>query len=597
MTKKLFIFAFFLICPSMLFAGAKILAFTGKVEVRLSVDEENWIPVKRDMIIKEGGTIRTGSRGAAVIRMPNKTKIWLRGNSNLEVEENKSFSSRISLLFGSIKIRVPHLLRREKFRVKTPTAICAVRGTEFTLSSSPEGKMRIAVLYGEVEFSYVVPPNKGPRVLYLPQGHVLSVEEKGKQGARTLLTKAQENKALENWDPGLSKKDRQKMLKQKKNGRSQMREFARVANATNKKISGFTTNVKESDIEAGRTLKDVHGNLVRVDQRLMRPDGQTLQFFNLVKRPVYSHVDHGGFTYKGNQGIANRLDLLQMNMVFNQTLPDRMEEWSGFFDNDAVFATKAAFVSANKTDAESGNIFFVAEYYLRDDARDELVNSARVIMPGMTSSEYYEGAADRDVMVTGIVDNKNFLKITNLTADSTYLNVEDTGDAFANGTLKYTDGLDPDGNPGPVAISGLRWAIKMPTGESWESPENDINFKNFEADKYHVGGVLSTGLENSDHNEYFWYARENYVINNGGGIAQTGDITDSGTDPFTILKEHAFETVMYLKDVDGSPTTISDTDYWSVAGTNYGNIDIVFIPDLAVAAIQRMLPILTALSD
>ncbi len=581
----------------MLFAGAKILTFTGKVEVRLSVDDEDWIPVKRDMIIKEGGTIRSGSRGAAVIRMPNKTKIWLRANSNLEIEENKSFSSRISLLFGSIKIRVPHLLRREKFRVKTPTAICAVRGTEFTLSTSPEGKMRIAVLYGEVKLSYTVPPNKGPRVLYVPQGNVLSVEEKGKQGARTLLTKAQESKALENWDPGLSKKDRQKMLKQKKNDRGQMKEFARVANTTDKKISGFTTTVKESDIEAGRTLKDVHGNLVRVDQRLMRPDGQTLQFFNLVKRPVYNHVNHGGFAYYGNPGgITNRLDLLQMNMVFNKTLPDRMEEWPGFFDGNSVHAEKAAFISANKTD--SSEIFFMAEYYLRDKVGDELVNNARVIMPSMTTAVANASEhADRDVLITGIADADEYALIANVTGANSGFNVVDSGEY--DGTLKagITDLSD-----------NIVWAIKKSPGVYWESPDNDVDFKNFEANKYQVGGVDIDGsaLPVSGTNPEFWYARENYVINNGGGIAKTGNITDSGTDPFSVLKKHAFETVSYIKKQVNFgelpvPTDlrlhISNDDYFNVLNTNYGNIDIVIIPDLAVAAIQRMLPILDALSD
>ncbi|MEA3307247.1 MAG: FecR family protein [Elusimicrobiota bacterium] len=580
MTKKILIFSLFLICPSMLFAGAKILAFTGKVEVRLSIEDEDWMPVRRDMIIEDGGTIRTGAGSAAVIRMPNKSKIWLRANSNLEIEENKSFATRIALLFGSIKLRVPHLLRREKFRVKTPTAICAIRGTEFTLSTSPEGKMRIAVLYGEVKLDYIVPPNKGKSTIYIPQGHVLSVPEKGKQGKHTLLTKAQESKALENWDPGLSKKDRQKMLREKRNDRALMRQFARATNATDKKISGFTNTVKESDIEAGRTLKDVHGNLVRVDQRLMRPDGQTLQFFNLVKRPVYNHVDHGGFTYNGAPSVSNRLDLLQMNMVFNRRLPDRMEEWAGFFDNDAVFATKAAFVAANKTSPE--NIFFIAEYYLRDEGYDELVNNSRVIFATGGGT----GDGDRDVLITGVVDSDDFALIANVTAANSGFNIIDNG--LGDGTLKYTDASG--------AVTGAKWAIKQTPGVYWESPENDINFKNFEADKYQVGGVDSSGstLVESASNPYFWYARETYVINNGGGIAKTGDLTDSGTDPFSILKEHAFETVMYIKqDSDG----VASADYFNVANTNYGNIDIVVIPDLGVAAIQRMLPILNALSD
>ena len=523
----------------MLFAGgSKILALTGKVEVRLTNDDEDWIPAERNMKVKEGGTIRTGSNGAAVIRMPNKTRLWLRANSNLEIEENKSFATRLSLLFGSIKIRVPHLLKREKFRVKTPTAVCAIRGTEFTLSTSEEGKMRIAVLYGEVKLEYLVPPNKGKGVVYIPQGHVLSVPEKGKQGSRALLTKAQETKALENWDPGLSKKEKRKMLQQKKNDRRRMKEFARVANDTNRKISNFTNTVKESDIEAGRTLKDVHGNLVRVDQRLMRPDGKTLQFFNLVKRPVYVHKDHtglGGFKYNGASSISNRLDLLQMNMVFNRNLPDRMEDWAGFFDGDSVFAEKAAFISANKTD--SNNIFFMAEYYLRDDARDELVNNALVIMPNMTLANSHKDAADRDVLITGIASKDDFALIANVTGANSGFNVVANG---TDGTLKKVVG-------GAALAGDVKWAIKMPDGISWEpNSSDDASLYHFEADKYQVGGVKFDGTVNTA-NGNFWYARETYVINNGGAIARTKDFTDSGKDPLSILKEHAFETVMYIK--------------------------------------------------
>lgn len=615
MTKKMLIFCLLLIFPSTLLAvGSKILAFTGNVEARLTAADEDWIPAKRNMEILEGGTIRTGANGAAVIYMPNKTKIWLRANSNLEIEENKSFATRISLLFGSIKIRVPHLLRRERFRVKTPTAICAVRGTEFTLSSSEEGKMRIAVLYGEVKLEYAVPPSKGKNVVYIPQGHILSVAEKGKQGERALLTKEQESKALENWDPGLTPNERQKMLRQKENDRQQVKEFARVANDTNKKIKSFTDIVKESDIEAGRTLKDVHGNLVRVDQRLMRPDGQTLQFFNLVKRPVYTNKDHtgiGGFKYNGASSISNRLDLLQMNMVFNKTLPNRIEDWPSFMDNNSVFAEKAAFIAANKTDIN--NVFFTAEYYLRDESRDELVNSARVVMPTMSSDEYYEGAADRDVMVTGIVDNANFLKITNLTADSIYLNVQDNG--LDVGALEYTDGSG-------VVGGDVVWAIKMPAPvvndgtNYWENIDSSASLYHFESDAYKVGGVNSSGVSIpiGASNPIFWYARESYVINNGGGIAKTEDFTDSGKDPFSILKEHAFETVVYIKKNALSATEnvddltvedwtksniedyISDYDFFVHNGKN-NNIDIVVIPDLGVAAVQRMLPILSKLSD
>ncbi|MEA3307602.1 MAG: hypothetical protein U9Q34_07435, partial [Elusimicrobiota bacterium] len=85
--------------------------------------------------------------------------------------------------------------------------------------------------------------------------------------------------------------------------------------------------------------------------------------------------------------------------------------------------------------------------------------------------------------------------------------------------------------------------------------------------------------------------------NNGGGIAKTGDLTDSGTDPFSILKEHAFETVMYIKQDDEGALDMVNDHFNASHNSQNRNIDIVVIPDLGIAAIQRMLPILSALSD
>ena len=142
-----------------------------------------------------------------------------------------------------------------------------------------------------------------------------------------------------------------------------------------------------------------------------------------------------------------------------------------------------------------------------------------------------------------------------------------------------------------------------------------MSLYHFEADAYKVGGVDSFGNSmpfNSVTNPMFWYARESYVINNGGGIASVDNFTDSGKDPFSILKEHAFETVMYIKknnnigadtNLDSPDWTktniesyISDYDFFTHNGKN-NNIDIVVIPDLAVAGVQRMLPVLSALSE
>jgi hypothetical protein len=108
-----------------------------------------------------------------------------------------------------------------------------------------------------------------------------------------------------------------------------------------------------------------------------------------------------------------------------------------------------------------------------------------------------------------------------------------------------------------------------------------------------------------------WFAKENYVIGNGGQIRTPGDFTNSSSDPFSLLKDNALQTVMYIKQSNGAaPSSITSSllakadiknaDYFSYDGGGAGvgtNIDIVFIPDLMIAAVQRMLPAITNLKD
>ena len=278
-----------MLLPGVVLAGeAKILSMSGTVEAR-QTREGQWVPASDNMEIAEGGAIRTGADGAAVMLLPNKTKVWMKESSNLELEQRQTLASRLALVFGRIKVRVPHLMRKEKFEVRTPAAVCAVRGTEFTMGTNEEGKMELQVLFGEVKLKFVVPSEKGKSEFNIPQGQGLSLEEKGKPAKPALLTAAKEREAMENWNPGVKPEDRQREMKQKDNDRAQVREFAKVTNNTDNAVKGFVNVVKESDLEAGRTLTDVHGNLVRVDQRMMRPHADEIQFFNLVKRPTYAN--------------------------------------------------------------------------------------------------------------------------------------------------------------------------------------------------------------------------------------------------------------------------------------------------------------------
>ncbi|MHB0996187.1 MAG: FecR family protein [Elusimicrobiales bacterium] len=164
---------------ALLAAESRLLSMSGPVEVR-PTREGAWTAAAADAEIAEGGAVRTGPKGAAVIQMPNKTRVWLKENSNIELEQRQTLASRLALVFGRIKVRVPHLMRKEKFEVRTPAAVCAVRGTEFTMGTTEDGKMDLQVLFGEVKLKFMIPPDKGPSEFSIPQGQGLALTEKAR---------------------------------------------------------------------------------------------------------------------------------------------------------------------------------------------------------------------------------------------------------------------------------------------------------------------------------------------------------------------------------------------------------------------------------
>jgi len=573
-------------------AEAKILSMNGAVEVR-PTREGQWTSASENMEIAEGGGIRTGAEGGAVVLMPNKTKVWLKEGTALEIEQRQTLASRLALVFGKIKVRVPHLMRKEKFEVRTPAAVCAVRGTEFTMGATEDGKTDVQVLFGEVKFKFTVPQAKGRSEFNIPQGQGLMSPEEGKAAKPVLLTPKQERAALESWNPGLTAEQRQEGLIQKENDRAQIKDFARATANAESAVKGFLNVVKESDLEAGRTLRDVHGNVVRVDQRLMRPDDRTLQFFNLVKRPTYADFTGpaGGFTYNGG-AMTERLDMARLEFVFNKDLPQRIEEWPSFFDGNDVRADRSAFIFANKSQGDE-YIFTIAELYKYDAARDELVNNIHVVKPGETLT----ATNDRDVVITGFTDAAGINSIA-------------AGDIVDAGAGGLQDGA---ANP----LTGLMWAIKYtPVGaeSGYYEKVGDPSLYQFSADAYVIGANASPAAGNM-----IWLARENYVINNSGGIKTVDDFTSSGLDPFSVLKETAGQTIMYVKKAATEPGTwttslnadgsknyanvyagISTVDKFDTAGNPYDfgtNIDLVIVPDLALAAVQRMLPALTSMNE
>jgi hypothetical protein len=104
-------------------------------------------------VIRENDIIITGERsscdvklGSSIIRIKEKSKMSFAMLSN----KNNAESTSLELQEGKLLCKPKKLLKGDSFTVKTPTAVAAVRGTEFTIEADPEKTTRIKVFDGKV---------------------------------------------------------------------------------------------------------------------------------------------------------------------------------------------------------------------------------------------------------------------------------------------------------------------------------------------------------------------------------------------------------------------------------------------------------------
>lgn len=518
--------------------NAILTSIAGTVETRLSKDAQ-WQAASKGARLLEGAAVRTGADGRAILLFKNGTRIWIKEKSSLDLSEQKDRSHQVLLREGSIKARVPHLKFRERFRLRTPAAVVGVRGTVLVLETDSSGEPSVDVLFGEVRLARAAPEsdNETDKV-YIPQGNTYL------GGRIKLLTREQEVLGLEDWSPGLSPEERRKDLIESMKKRDDVRQFAALTRATESEIAESQQQIKEEDFASGRTLVDVHGNVVRVDQRLDRPDNKTLQVVNVVKRSGYASGGFRKYTYNGSGGA--RLDSVKTKIEFNTALPDNLNELPGFFsaNENSIKAERSEVVFANMGD--SNEVFTVAMMGLRNPVTDDI--DANLFIGTLQTASGSSGKT----------------RLFNL--------------------RQQADGTVP----------GLTKFIETPGTAEIKNEGTDELYGNF-AKLWQESGNAANKL---------WLSSEFFIINNAGKVRNLKEFTDGSVNFESLFKDTAAQLGIFAKqDVSAAPSTLDVTANRNSGVTGFAggnatnkNIDVVIIPDIFVSVVKSLASSISSLS-
>ncbi len=284
--RKLFLLVFsWMFLVSSVGAQPAILShFTGSVEVQ-SKGSKLWKKASPKMFLREGVKLRTGKRSKATLIFQDGSRTELYPNTIVDMLQ---LVSPISLkqLGGKTRNKVKKTGRG--FSIKTPTAVCSVRGTEFDVGINKDGATKLDVLEGVVNG------------LKIATGESMDVK------AGESLNFDKNNTALPAVVPSETKQSGGqdsilKALAKREVGLDMTREQIQAAAAEEMKLAEF---------QEGKSLIDVNGNRVRIEEYILR-------------RPRdVAEVDRDkAFKFVVLNTREGRFDFFIYKGVFNKALP------------------------------------------------------------------------------------------------------------------------------------------------------------------------------------------------------------------------------------------------------------------------------------
>lgn len=138
-----------------------LLGKAGEVRVQQAASEE-WTPAALQMPVRPGDKIQTRAEARCEVKLSDGSLIRIGEKSLFDFEDSRldknSRQVNASVSYGKIWANIVSLFHtREKFEIKSPTAVCAVRGTIYSVAA--DSTTRVAVYDGQVD----VGPSAGLR--------------------------------------------------------------------------------------------------------------------------------------------------------------------------------------------------------------------------------------------------------------------------------------------------------------------------------------------------------------------------------------------------------------------------------------------------
>ncbi|MEW6041653.1 MAG: FecR family protein [Elusimicrobiota bacterium] len=448
---------------------AFILKVSGDVKLFISKTGK-WERAFPNIALQENDKVKTGIKSSAILILASGTKVTLSPESNLTVSQLTGDTVSVFLNPGKLNAGVKRKIFKRYFTVKTPTAVAAIRGTEFNVAVDEKGITEVEVFEG-----------------------LLGVQKADGSGPEVFVAEGEKIKVLP--DVPLDEK-------LKSEGGAEQKEIKREVglDMSKEQVQAAAANeLRLAEYLEGKTMIDVFGNRVRLEEYIMRPAADSFKFVVLNERE--KRFDY--FYYKG---------------TFNKTLP-----------TDLSTALKDLGGKLGDTSPE---------YYLKDyeggfsntvDKTQEIGKDGQLVSETLDATK-----AAETIVYNPVTDTFDTAK----TGDKYWSTIFGNGSYKVNDVLKYS-WAPKTGITTPQSLSDISYSYAG--GLMLTTTENPSG-----SDKLYQRINVYYG-------DGTWQKFDNYIISDEGKIASTSDFANktTGVDYKKELLKWNYEQVMTASEFKG----------------------------------------------
>ncbi|MEA3489533.1 MAG: FecR domain-containing protein [Candidatus Omnitrophota bacterium] len=169
-------------------SSVTVYSVSGDVIV-LSAGDQTWQKAKKGMLLSSGTSIKTGENSYINLAF-NTTKtniVSVRPNSYVVVQLKEN--NKLTLVDGTLFSSIQNLPEKSTFKIRTPLAVCGVRGTKYKISYDTRNALTtVAVLQNSVVLQSIKEPDKFVPIKELQQRELCPWEKTVLQATGTGLS-------------------------------------------------------------------------------------------------------------------------------------------------------------------------------------------------------------------------------------------------------------------------------------------------------------------------------------------------------------------------------------------------------------------------